>query len=437
MTVNLASPYRPIPSPPRSLEVQFVAPGQDDFLFAGPGAPRIVCIPGKRAIALEWSLARNCVETPFLRGTGAARFDNGFTIDVPAEGLEPGFFDLRVSLRLTDAETLEGRTTFGWRHEEMGVHPLRPEDFDEFWSRGLAKIDAVPPQPVVTLERTLQGKEIGLYNVQHAALPENYDPEGAKCDEVEVYRVRFASCDGATVEGWFAKPVGPGPFPGLLVLPGAGNNARPAPVEHARHGYATLDVQVHAQPVDAASYTPAPDDSPVTRPEEKNHYAIYLHAVQAARALPLLPGVDRERLAVLGGSQGGRLTVVVAALDPSFRAAVPAIAHFAYMPWLHGVMALNARKSPGDGAFTPAAEVSTALRVDSYFDVLNFAPRVRCPVLMNAGLTDRVSPPTGIFAIYRALPGEKELVPLPNIAHDWAPAFDRYAWRWLERTLAR
>jgi cephalosporin-C deacetylase len=437
MTVNLAGRYQAVPSAPRSVEVQFYAPEQEDFLFPGPASPRIICLPGKRAISAEWALARNRVNAPLRTGSTAPRFDSTFAIDVPADDLEPGFYDLVVTVQLSKHETVEGRTTFGWRHTEMPVFALRPDDFDSFWTKAIGKVDAVAPKPRVALERTLLGKEIGLYNLNHAFLPESYDPAGEKFDEVEIHRVRFDSCDGVTIEGWFAKPVGEGPFPGLLVLPGAGNNPRPAPVEHARHGYAALDVQVHGQPVDAAHYTPATDDAKVILPEEKNHFPIYLHALQAARALKLLPGVDVTRLAVLGGSQGGRLTVLVASLDPSFRAAVPAITHFAYMPWLRWTDSLNARKSPGETAFAPVTEVSPCLRAESYFDVLNFAPRVRCPVLMNAGLIDRVSAPTGIFAVHAALPGEKEIIALPNIGHDWAPAFDQYAWRWLEKILAR
>ena len=437
MTVNLAGPYQAMPSPPRSLEIQFYSPMQEDFLFTGSAAPRIICLPGKRSIAVDWALARNRVNAPLLTGTAEPRFDSNFEINVPADDLAPGFYDLSVKVRFSKQEAMEARTTFGWRIAEMPVYPLRPDDFDSFWKNAIGKIDAVTPKPRVVLERTLHGKEIGLYNLNHAFLPESYDPAGEKFDEVELHRVRFESFGGVTIEAWFAKPVGEGPFPGLLVLPGAGNNPRPAPVEHARHGYAALDIQVHGNPVDAAKYTPATDDAKVVNPEEKNHFPIYLHALQAARVLKLLPGVDATRLAVLGGSQGGRLTMVVTALDPSFHAAVPAITHFAYMPWLRWTDSLNARNSPGETAFEPSTEISPTLRAESYFDVLNFAPQVRCPVLLNAGLTDRVSAPTGIFAVHAALPGEKEIVPLPNIGHDWAPAFDQYAWRWLEKILAR
>jgi len=330
---------------------------------------------------------------------------------------------------------LEGTTTFGWGADEMPFQLQRPADFDDFWKAAIAKIDSIPPEPTCDASFKLSRKEIDTYNTTSAALPENYDPEGNRYDEVEVYRVRFSSYGGKAIEGWYAKPVGAGPFPALLVLPGAGNAARPAPVEHARHGYAALDIQVHGFPVNATHYPEPPADN-TSCPEGMGHYAIYLHAIQAVRALKQLPGVDPDQIAVLGGSQGGRLTCVVAALEPSVKAAVAAITHYAYLPWLHWTEWMNQNgRSGGQGFGIETVESKQKNRVDNYLDVLNFAPLIRCPVLMNAGLIDPVSPPTGIFAAYRLLRCKKEMIPLPNAGHDWSPAFDRYAWDWLKRTL--
>jgi cephalosporin-C deacetylase-like acetyl esterase len=228
-----------------------------------------------------------------------------------------------------------------------------------------------------------------------------------------------------------------GPFPALLVLPGAGNIPRPAPVEHARHGYAALDIQVYGNPVDAGHYDLALDEKGLTQISQFPHLAIYLHALQAARTLKLLPGVDSGRMAVLGGSQGGRLSLITAAFDPSFKAVVAAIPHYGYLPWRRWVDEQNEAKSNGGDGFAASAHQPGSPAAQGYLDILNFAPLVRCPVLMNAGLADPTSPPTTIFAVYDRLAGPKKLIPLPNCGHDWRPAFDRYAWRWLDDILTR
>jgi len=72
----------------------------------------------------------------------------------------------------------------------------------------------------------------------------------------------------------------------------------------------------------------------------------------------------------------------------------------------------------------------------AYFDPMNFAPDIKCPVLMNAGLIDPVSPPYSVWAAYNRLgTGNKTMIPLPGLAHDWSAEFDRRAWRWLDAVM--
>ena len=39
----------------------------------------------------------------------------------------------------------------------------------------------------------------------------------------------------------------------------------------------------------------------------------------------------------------------------------------------------------------------------AYYDTISFAPDVKCPVYMNAGLIDFTSPATTVFAVYKEL----------------------------------
>lgn len=435
MNVNLARSYDSEPSPPRVEGVSFYAPGTDDFMFTPDrGAPVIVCLPHKRAIRFDWSLHHNLVRAPLLTGSADPRLDNSGAIPLPVDTLPPGFYDLRVKIVVSRDKSVDAITTFGWRADEMPIHRVEPPDFDAFWQNAVASLDAIPPKPQLKLEHVLHGRMIDAYNLAFAALPESYDPAGARHDAVEVYRVTFTGAAGKPVHGWYAKPVGDGSFPVLLVLPGAGNNPRPAPVEHARHGYAALDIQVHGNPVDAPAYEPVGDDTS-RDPLQRVHYPIYLNALQGARVARALPGADAGRFAVLGGSQGGRLTTVVAALDPHVRAAIPCITHYAYRPWSRWVAKLNFDLKNGAEHFSGEQPSSRINPSDAYLDVTNFATRIKTPVLMNMGLTDPISPAPCIYSVYLSLAGPKEIIALPNTAHDWSPAFDRHAWKWLEAKL--
>ena len=68
---------------------------------------------------------------------------------------------------------------------------------------------------------------------------------------------------------------------------------------------------------------------------------------------------------------------------------------------------------------------------------MNFAPGIGAAALMAACLCDTPSPPGTVYPIYRKLPGKrKELHWSPCTNHDLMFAFERMAWRWLDRQFA-
>jgi cephalosporin-C deacetylase len=443
MTVNLNIPYNIKTSGPRSdFPVIFYAPEQPDFLFDHVDHVDIWMQSTNRVIKINWGLCRNMVDTPFITGTVLPAMDESFKISIPTANLLPGFYNVRVKAEMTATQSMDVTSAFGWKADQIPFVNVVPKDFESYWCGEKAKVDATPLDLHCTLVKTMTSAEVSAYNVSQAALPEDYDPEGETAKEVEIYKVDWASANGPgqRTYGWYAKPVGPGPFPTLLVLPGAGNNSRPYPVEHARHGFASLDINVHNSPADGGpDQHPSPHyDAPFTTPDAYWGHQVYLNAMQAVDAIVKLPGVDPDKLAVMGGSQGGRATVVVAAMDPRIKAAIPAIAHFDNIPYLLWTQRLNAAHDAGDRPFTEKDVVNDdAMRVQSYYDVANFAPWIKANVLMNAGLIDGASYPMGTFQVFHNLKqaASKKILPMPNIAHDWSPFFDRYAWRWLEEKL--
>jgi cephalosporin-C deacetylase-like acetyl esterase len=380
--------------------------------------------------------------------------------------LQPGFYDLKVVLDTgmeakdpKDKRPVAGVCVFGWRAAEMAVQDTRPADFKAFWEKGKAKLAAIPLDPRdETPMETFDRAKIDEYNLKSACLPADYDPEGHKVEEVESGKISFAGPDGGRVYAWLAKPKGPGPFPAMLVLPGAGFAARSRPLEHARHGYLAIDIQVHGQDVDLPKYEPIPGynaDFQFDPPEANYFYNVHLRVVQAVNYLAARPDVDAKRIVAVGGSQGGRLSIVIAGLDQRIAAAVPCIANSPNYPHLHWVARCNGLDKPWDKASdpklkdrvkvngmeligAPPAVTDVDGRCIAYFDPMNYAPDIRCPILFNAGLTDPVSPPFSIWAVYNRLAStDKTIVPIPGFAHDWSAQFDRQAWRWLDERLGK
>jgi cephalosporin-C deacetylase len=455
MTMNLEMKWDDACSSPQTPFLCFYSPQRDTQLFDGESVIELRCQAGLRSVGLKWTLHRNLIAKPFRQGVAEPLPGNKFAIRLDTAGLHPGFYELRVELDTGvtgDAKEplarrpVRGLCAFGWQVDKMALADSRPADFKAFWDAAKVESEKIPLDPREGPMTVFAAKEIDAYNVASAYLPPDYDPAGHRTETVESCKVDFAGPDGGRVYGWLSKPEGKGPFPAMLVLPGAGNNARPRPLEHARHGYLALDIQVHGLDVDLASYPPLAAAPPAEDPRVGPYRAIHQRCLLALRYLASRPDVDPNRIVVVGGSQGGRLGIVTAALDHRVKAVVGTIAHNGNQPYQTWAARCNTRKN-GDRIDDPALAADgmglstappvaddAASRREAYYDPANFAQDVRCPVLMNAGLIDPVSPPTSVFGIYNRLgTAKKTIVALDGLGHDWSAAFDRQAWRWLDR----
>ena len=431
---------------------------------------------------LTWKLSRCQVAEPFMSGEAEDLPANLFVVRIPTKDLTPGFYDLRVKLEGLGSAKLDlfprkgrngevtvqsvpptGICTFGWKADEMPVAEYRPADFVQFWRKAYADYRANVPLDarVDSAETTFDAKAVEEYNVTNACLPYCFDPKGVKHDEVVSYKVSWAGPDGGRVSAWLARPKAPGRYPAMLVLPGAGTNPRPRPLDHARHGYVAADVHVHGRdcenPDRGRTEGYAENGEPIRFPLEKvGWYNVYLRAARGVDYLASLPFVDAERIVTVGGSQGGRLSIVVPALEPRVAATVPSIAHGGNVPYLEWFQRMNGnvfkegrpnywgyypdetlRKRDGrDLVGAPPVAEGEMMRSEAYFDIMNFAPEVKCPVLMSMGLVDYISFAPGVYATYlRCASPDKTIVPVAGHGHDWFSAFDRMAYRWLDKKL--
>lgn len=458
MNSNLALPYSDKPSPPAVAELAFYCNDSETLLFDKGAAIEIYCRAGVRSVGLAWELHHNRIVLPIREGKAEALPANVYKITIDTAGLRPGFYDITATLDNGTPKPTLGVCTFGWKARQMAIHEDRPADFRAFWDKAMAEYEKIPLDPKIESPvTTYNDQQIDDYNVKCAALPPDYDPQGHRAQEVESYKISFAGPDGGRVYGWLAKPKGNGPFPAMLVLPGAGFAARPRPLEHARHGYLALDIQIHGQDVDLPTYPHIPGyyTDWIYEPADQYYfYNVYRRAARAVDYLASLPEVMKDKIVTVGGSQGGRLAIVVPALDKRVAASVSCIAnspnhpHLVWVEQCNGVrdaagMLLDLKKtkpiprSNGDAlAGAPSPPDNAEDRCMPYYDPMNFAPDVHCPILMNSGLIDPVSPPYSVWAVYFRLgSSDHEIVPLPGMAHDWSPEFDRRAWHWLDAKL--
>ena len=457
MNVNLANSWSDDSS--AQLHLTFYSSQSDDMLFNKGKDIDIICQTDLRGLGLSWSLHHNMINKPFLTGEAKPLIGNKFQIKFPTTDLVPGFYDIRVVLdsgtsnnkkNALDKRPVNGSCTFGWKVNKMAIPDSRPKGFKAFWIKAKKEIDALPLDVTIETElKTYTSKQIDTYNVKHACLPADYDPKGHKYETVESCKVSIAGPDGGRIYGWLAKPMGEGPFPIMLVLPGAGYNPRPRPLEHARHGYLALDIQIHGQDVDQSSYEFLDEfvNDDINNPVKYNYYNIYKRVRQAVNYLVSRTDVDTKKIVVVGGSQGGRLGIVIAGIDSRITAVVSTITHSANFPHQVWVFNCNGVKSPSnpwlielpeqdgmDLKDAPPIVKTEEAKCFAFFDPMYFAQDIKCPVLMLGGLTDTISPPYSVWAVYTNLKVKKKAIfANPGHAHDWSPTFDRYAWKWLNK----
>ncbi|MBO7259797.1 MAG: acetylxylan esterase, partial [Paludibacteraceae bacterium] len=132
---------------------------------------------------------------------------------------------------------------------------------------------------------------------------------------------------------------------------------------------------------------------------------VYLGCVRAVDWLCTLPQVDTTRLAVYGGSRGGALSIVTAALHEKITclsANYPALCEIA--GFYHG------RAGGWPKIFKDKEEVALAekVRVSEYYDVVNFARCVRVPGFYLWGYNDQVCCPTSVYSAYNVITAPKE-----------------------------
>ena len=273
-----------------------------------------------------------------------------------------------------------------------------PEDIDPFWDDVLAATAQIPLEPEVVYD-TLRSTA-----------------------SIDVYEVFFTSLDHVRIAGWYAVPrQRESRLPGLIQVPGY-NMEPPVPKNWAARGYAAFSVAPRGKLRSNRQFNPGYPGLLTYGMVDRNTYSYRGFYMDACRAVDFLVGRDEvngERIGVTGHSQGGGLTVSTAALRPEIKAAA------AGAPYLCGYM-----DSIELTDAYPYQEIADYLRMypDSreqventlaYFDGINLAHRITCPIIVSVGLQDSTCPPETGFAMFDAISSEdKKMYAYDGHGHD-------------------
>ncbi len=265
----------------------------------------------------------------------------------------------------------------------------RPDDFDAFWDDKLATQAKLPINPVLTPVKTdVPAVEESMFVID--AL-------------------------GSRAHGYVAKPTGEGKFPALVQLQYAGVYAlnAHADAERAAKGWLVLNVDSHDKlPSDPSGNIPQNYNAIGNTDREKSYFLnMYLRDSRVLDYLSTRPDWDGKTVVLIGGSMGGQQSIALAGLRPdkvtAVAVCVPAGADS--NGDLHG------RKA---GYPYWPSDNPDAMKTALYFDTVDFASRIKAPVMAGFGFIDTVSPPAGVWTMLNQIPGPKEPVPVIDSEHD-------------------
>jgi cephalosporin-C deacetylase len=317
--------------------------------------------------------------------------------------IEAGTMTSAGFLRCIGTAQHEGRAyrglgTAGFDPQTIQPTVTDPADFDAFWAEGKERLAKIPVELTREPLPSYGGPGITVSHVSFQTV--GLDPQGTGMSRIY---------------GILCEPSAPGRYPALLSVPGAGVRPYRGLIVPCQHGVITLQIGIHGLPVtlDPLVYTGLGAGSLsryfMNNVEDRDRFfyrRVYLSTVRANDVLTSLANYDGTNLGVVGGSQGGALAIVTAGLDSRVKAVsstYPALAdltgylHNRAGGWPHFFHPTRPSPKP-----TPEA-----LRTLPYYDVVNFARRVRAPGIYTWGYNDETVPPTSIFSAYNVITAPK------------------------------
>ncbi len=273
-----------------------------------------------------------------------------------------------------------------------------PKDFTSFWDRAKTELAKVPLDTRMTLMPERSTEAVNVYHVNIQNFPA-----------------------GARVYGILCVPKKEGKYPALLRVPGAGIRPYlseiPSGIANAEKGIITMSIGIHGIPVnlDASVYdnlaTGGLSNYPAINLDNKDRYyykRVYLGCVRANDFLTSLPQYDGTNLGVTGGSQGGALSIITAALDSRVKYLA------AFYPALSDITGYLHNRAGGWPHLFSKENLAInnskeKIETVGYYDVVNFARQLKTSGMYSWGFNDEVCPPTSMYSVYNVITAPKTL----------------------------
>jgi len=357
-------------------------------------------------------------------GQGTVRLKDGRALLDMGTRKTPGFRDLRLTAKV-DGKTYSHHIKVGFSVDEIRPCVKEPADFTEFWRKNIEEMRQTPL----------------TYTKEKA-------PEYCT-DKIDCYLVKVnLNRQKQTVYAYlfYPKNAAKGSCPAVLCPPGAGIKTIKDPLRHkyyAENGCIRMEMEIHGLDprLPASMFN---DISRAFNGKENGYLAngidsrdryymkrVYLALVRCLDLLAGLPEWDGRNLVVQGGSQGGALAIVAAALDNRVTHCI--VNH----PALADMAAYAEGHTGGYPHFNKTAGILTGNNINTlaYYDVVNFARHVKADTYMTWGYNDNTCPPTTSYAVWNTLACPKEALITPINEHWTSDDTERGQMEWMLKRL--
>ena len=356
--------------------------------------------------------------------TGKVDMKNGHAkINIGTKSV-PGFRDLKLKTNVGGDVSVH-HVKVGFSVDKIKAWTKEPSDFIDFWNTNVAEMRREPLQYTIT------------------PAPE-YTTEKIDCSLVKVNLNKEGQC----VYAYLFKPKGAqkGQCPAVLCPPGAGVKTIKEPLRHkyyAENGCIRMEMEIHGLDPRLSDATFKEIGRALNGKgngylengiDNRDRYymkRVYLAVVRCLDLITSLPEWDGRNLVLQGGSQGGALSIIGAALDSRVTLCI------ANHPALSDMGAYSAGLTGGYPHFNRTNGMMTKanLQTMAYYDVVNFARHVKATTYLTWGYNDETCPPTTSYAVWNELKCNKESLITPINEHWTSDRTERRQMEWMLKHL--
>lgn len=370
---------------------------------------------------VEYEIAPELL-APTKKGTMTIKDGKG-TVNIGTRKT-PGFQSLTMTTTIDGVKSTH-HVKAGFSVDKITPYTKEPKDFMDFWNSTLNEMHKTPLSYTRELAKEYCTDKIDCWLIK------------LRIDKIH-YMYAYLT---------MPKDAQKGKCPAVFCPPGAGIKTIKEPLRHkyyAENGFIRLEAEIHGLNPTLSEETFKEIQSGFAKGEGtyfnigiSNKELFYMRHVYAGMVRCLdfiasLPEWDGKNLITQGGSQGGALSMVGAALDKRVTQCVvnhPALTDMA------GYMEKGRTGGYPHYNHTPGLLNEQTEGVLAYYDVINMCRHITCPVRMTWGYDDNTCPPTTSYAAWNTLTGKKEAVITPINEHWVSDALDYQHMEWIKKNL--